>query len=169
MSIDSDVDHAPARASSAFAVSAAVLALGTLVVSAAVLAVIPGVIGVSLILLGLHRGSRSVLTIGGGGSFSGILVAGALGARPRAILIATVAVVLAWDTGTNAIDIGERLGRAARTRRIEVVHVAATTVVVGSAAGGGYLVYQLSAGGASPVALIALLIASVLLAVAIRG
>jgi len=162
------VDHAPARASSAFAVSAAVLALGTIAVSAAVVAVIPGVIGVALILFGLYRRSRSLLTIGGGGLFSGVLVAGVFGTRPRAILIATVAVVLAWDAGTNAIAVGERLSRAARTRRIEIVHVAATTVVIGLAAGGGYLIYQLSAGGTSPVALIILLVASVLLTVAIR-
>jgi hypothetical protein len=168
VSIDSGVDHTPARVSSAFAIGAAVLALGALVVSTAGVAVISGMIGVALILLGLYRGSRSVLTIGGGGLFFGVLVAGAFGARPRAVLIATVAVVLAWDAGTDAIIVGERLGRTARTRRIEIVHTAATTVVIGLAAGGGYLVYQLSAGGTSPVALIVLLVAAVLLTVAIR-
>lgn len=163
------VDRSPARLSSAIGIGFAVVALVALGISATPLALGPAIVGAVAVGVGVRRGSRPAITLGTVGLLAGIVIGGALGTRPIAVLVATVAVALAWDASQNALTVGARLGRAAETRRVEVVHVAATTVVTSLAAGGGYVVARASIGSQSPVALLVLLLAAVVLTAALRG
>ncbi|WP_154019107.1 DUF7519 family protein [Halococcus agarilyticus] len=163
------IDRSPARLSSLLGIGFGTVALLVLAVAAGPPAALPGLVGAVAVGVGVCRGSRTAITLGGAGLFVGIVVAGALGTRPSVALITTVAAVLAWDAGQNAVTVGVRLGRVADTHRIEVVHVAATGVVTSLVAGCGYVVAGSAAGSRSPVALVALLVAAIVLTVALRG
>lgn len=164
-----EVDHSPARLSSALGVISGLFALTTLIVSGNTLVLISGSFGMVALVVGIRRRSRSTLALGGLGLLLGVVLVGLLGGPTIPLLIASIAVVLSWDVSENAITVGERLGRAAETRQIEVVHIAGTTAVTALSAGIAFLVYQFSAGGESPVALVALLLAGVILTVGLRN
>lgn len=167
--MSADLDQSPARLSAALGIVFAGLVFVVLAVSAATVAVILGLVGAGTVTVGIYRGSRATITVGSGGLLAGIVLGGVLGAGSPVVLIATIAATLAWDASQNAITVGARLGRAAETRRVEIVHVAMTTAVAAIAAGSGYIVAQVSVGSQSPVALVALLLATVVLTVALRG
>lgn len=163
------VDRSPARLSSALGLAFGTIVLILLVSSGIPPVVGPGLFGMGAVVLGLRRRSRLLLTIGVGGLLISVVVVGLLGARPAPLLVATIAVVLTWDTSENAITVGERLGRAAETWPIEIVRVAGTTVVAALTAGFATLVFQLSIDSASPVALVVLLLAGVVLTIGLRN
>lgn len=163
------VDHSPARLSSVLGIIAGLFALASLVVAGVTFSLIVGLVGMIGVISGIRRGSRNILTLGGLGLLIGVVLVGLLGAHPVLLLIGVIAVALTWDIGENAITIGERLGREAETHQIEITHLAATTGIVALAAGSGYFVYQLSVEGESPIALVALLLAAVILTVGLRN
>lgn len=160
-----DIDRAPARLSGGLAVVAAGLAVGASMSGAAV----PfGLAGVLLVGIGVLRGVRSAVTIGAWLAFAGVVVAGTAGAGPEALLVGTAAAVLSWDIGEHAVNVGEQLGRAADTRRGELVHAASSTTVAVGGIGIGYGMFLVAAGGQPVTALVLLLGAALLLAAALR-
>ncbi|WP_449289598.1 DUF7519 family protein [Natronobacterium lacisalsi] len=80
-------------------------------------------------------------------------------------LVGAVATVLAWDRAQAAIDLGEQLGREARTLRLEAVGLASSLVVGLASATVGYAIYVVGSGGQPVSALVLLLLAAVLLTV----
>lgn len=161
-----EINRSPAQLSSAFAVTAAAIALLTTIPSVAGVAF--GVAGIGSVTAGLVRGSRRLVTLGAGALFGGVLLAGLAGASVESLLVGTAAVVLVWDVGEQAINVGEQLGRAAVTARGETAHAAASTVVGASGVGLGYAVYVLTTGGQPMTALVFLLLSAVLFASALR-
>ena len=160
------IDRSPARLSGRIAAGVGVIAVvasGSYSWSALAC----GLLGLALVGLGLVRGSRSGVTAGAVGLFVGALVAGAGGAPALAVALGVAAAVVTWDVGTNAIDVGDHLGREARTRRIEAVHAAASISVGVVTTGIGYGIYRATAAGQPLAALVLLLIAAVLLSSAL--
>lgn len=145
----------------------AVVAL--LATAVAPIALLPNLLGVCLIVFGTVRGTRSVVTVGTVCLVIGVLLAGLTGVRPEPLLIATAGVVLAWDAGTQAIDIGQTLGRTADTTRVLVVHIAASTITAAVIAGLGYAVYRIVGTGQPVTALVLLLFGALVLGAAFRG
>lgn len=157
-----EIDRSPAVLSTALAIGAGVVsllgsALGSLV------GVAPAAVGLLVLSVGLVRASRGVLTVGAGLLFLGVLLAGAAGAGPEPLVIGTLGAVLAWDVGENGIGIGAQLGRAADTRRVELVHAASSLVVGAVTAALGYGVYLAAASGQPLTALVFLLFGATLL------
>lgn len=135
-----DVERSPARTSSWFAVGSGavvVLSCGIWGWSSAVLSLV----GMGALLAGLYRASREPLGVALACFTLAGITATALGAPIEVVLVAVVAAVLAWDTGERAVTLGEQLGRAAVTTRIEVVHAAATSLVGVCSVGVGYALY----------------------------
>lgn len=163
-----EFNQSPARLSTALGVAFGGLVVVILAVSSTRLAVVPGLVGVGMIAVGLYRRSRAIITVGTVGLLAGIVLSGILGARPTIVLVATVTATLAWDASQNALTVGARLGRAAETHRVEIVHIAMTAIVTTLAAGSGYVVTQVTVGSLSPIALAILLLAAVTLTVALR-
>lgn len=102
------------------------------------LELVPGIVG--LAVLGLGVGSaipgreRSLVSAGTGLILLGVFVSGLLyDASVVALLAGTAAVVVAWDCGEQAINLGEQVGREARTWPVELVHGAGGVVVGGTA------------------------------------
>ncbi|MFB6136120.1 MAG: hypothetical protein ABEJ04_05125 [Halobacteriaceae archaeon] len=157
-----DVDHAPARLSSALS-----LLFG--LVSAAASAALPtvslpvGVLGIGALGAGLVADSRRLVTAGAGGLFAAALAGGAFGLPVELVLVGVAASVLAWDVGENAISVGHQLGRGSDTSRGELVHAAASTVVGALVTVVGYVLYRLATGGQPVVALVLLLSGAVFL------
>jgi len=83
-------------------------------------------------------------------------------------LACTVGTVVAWDVATNAVELGEQMGREADTTRAEVTHALATTGVGVVLAATSYGVYVLSGGGQPVGAVIALLVGALALLSALR-
>jgi hypothetical protein len=126
-------------------------------------ALIVGAIGLVLLWAGLVRGSTATVTTGAFGVFIAAITAGSQSAPVIPVLASIVLAVVAWDTGGNAISIGNQLGRSANTIRIEIVHIGATLIVGVLTAGVGYAIYLFGTGDQPVVAVVFLLLGAVLL------
>jgi hypothetical protein len=109
------------------------------------------------------------VTLGAVGLFGGVLLAGAQGGGPEALVLGLLGTVVAWDVGEHAVGLGEQLGREATTTRSELVHAAASLAVGAAGATLGYGVFLVAAGGQPTTALVFLLIGVVALAAAVRS
>lgn len=154
-------DHRPARLSAALASVAAGVAV-------AVTSSIVGALGALGVLYGAWRGRRRAVTAGAFVVFVGVLLAGLRDAPAARVLVGTVAAVLAWDLGEQAINVGEQVGRAATTRRGELAHAAGSTLVGTLAASVGLATFGLAGGGRPVAALVLLLAGAVALTAALR-
>lgn len=157
------VDRSPAPLSSVLAVGLALLGAVT-AATASALGFAAGVLGVAVLAGGVVGGRQGTVSTGALVVLTGVVYAGVLGAPAAAVLLGVVAAAVAWDVGGYAIGVGAQLGRAANTRRLEVVHAAASLGVGLAAAGVGYGVFLLGGGGQPLAALLALLVAVVLVA-----
>jgi hypothetical protein len=105
------------------------------------------IVGFALLVVGLLRGIRGVVSGGASGLLLGTAAGAVNGAPVLLALLGLVATVLAWDIGQRAIDIGAQLGRDAETRELELFGLA-TSAAVGVVTGvAGYLIYLVGAGG----------------------
>jgi hypothetical protein len=125
---------------------------------------------VSLLLLagGLYASSRRIVTLAGAGFLLAILLAGARGAAPEALLVASLGAVLAWDVAEFAVGVGEQLGEQADTSRLELVHAAGSLLVGVVTAGAAYGVFLAAAGGRPAFAVVLLLLGTVVLVAVLR-
>lgn len=163
-----EIDTGPTTTSSMAAIGAAIVAAFTSAPFA--LITLPlGIGAIGMIAWSLLRGgSRKLVSLGTASLFISILISGGFGAPLEFLLLSTIATVLAWDIGQNAIGLGEQMGRRAETRRNEITHAAASTFVAFAAGGLGYLIYFTSSGGHPVSALALVLLGVVLLVWAIR-
>lgn len=122
-----------------------------------------GVAGLALLGGGLALASRRLVSLAGVVLLVGVLYAGYVGASPEPLLVAALFAVLAWDVASNAVSIGNQLGRQSRTRRAETVHAAVSLVVGAFAVVVGYGVYVAAAGGQPLTALVFLVAGAVAL------
>jgi len=163
----SAVARPPARLSGAVAAGAGLLAAGVAGFYSWP-ALGAGAVGIGLLVAGLVRGQESAVTLGATALLAGGLAAGARGAPAGATLASVAATVVAWDVGRRAIGVGRQLGREADTRRLEVVHAAASAGVAAVTAVVGYGLFRAATGDQPAAALAFLLIAAVLLVEALR-
>ena len=159
------IDDSPARVSTGFALAASLT--GTLGLAASTASLALGLVGVVLVALGLARGWRAAVTLGGAGLFCGVVLAGLVGAPAGVVVFATAATVVAWDVATFGIEVGAELGREADTRRLELVHAGVSVVVAAIPAGLGVALFRIAGGGPSFVP-VALLCGAVILVVVLR-
>ena len=163
-----EIDNSPTKLSAGAAIVAAIvaaLASGPF----ALLALPLGIAGVGGVAAGLLVAeNRTWVSIGVGALFLCVLVSGGFGTPVELLLVSTVATVLAWDFGHNAISLGEQMGRHTRTRRNEVTHAAFTTMVAMLAAAFGYGLFAVAGGGRPIAALVMMLLGLVFLVWAIR-
>jgi hypothetical protein len=96
------------------------------------------------------------------------VVAGMAAAPVPVTLACTVGSVVAWDVATNAVELGEQMGREADTTRAEVTHALTTAGVGVVLAAASYGLYVLSGGGQPVGAVIALLVGALALLSALR-
>ena len=122
-----------------------------------------GTLGLSLLLVGLVRGTGGLVDGGAFALFVGAVLAGAEGAPVLPVLVGVAAAVLAWDFGGTAIGVGAQLGREADTVRLEAAHLGASTAVGVTVLGVGFGLYRVGTGGQPIAALLLLVIAAVLL------
>lgn len=107
----------------------------------------PGMLGVAVLALGViparGRGSRRLVKVGSGLLLLSVFATAVVVKPPlQTLLVGTVATVLAWDLGENAVGLGAQLGRRAETYQVELAHgigsaaVGAAAVVAGKAVAG---------------------------------
>lgn len=89
------------------------------------------------------------------------------GLEPLPLLASLAAAVVAWDAGEQAINLGEQLGRNARTWSVEVSHTAGTTAFGGLAIGAAMTIHRADVTGLPIESLLLLLAAAVVLMVAL--
>ena len=116
-----------------------------------------GLFGLALLGIGLLHGLRGAVDAGALGVFVAVVLGALVTESIDATLLATIGVVLAWDLGHGAIDLGEQLGRESPTARLEAIHGLASLLVGLATAVLAYGVYEFSTGG-QPVAAVVLLI-----------
>lgn len=161
-----ELTHRPTTLSSLGAIVASLVALGAAgYASGGALGV--GLIGLGLLGIGLLRGHRGAVDVGGLVLFVAVVL-GALAAESiDATLLATIGVVLAWDLGHGAIDLGEQLGRESPTAPLEGVHAVASLLVGIISATLAYGVYVFSTGGQPVAAVVLLIVAACFITIAL--
>lgn len=151
-------DDAPSRAGLAVTLVPAMVAVGaTATVPTALLV---SSVAAVVVLGGVRVGSRRVVTVGTIAVFGAVLLTGVQGAAIVQVCLGAAATVVAWDAGTNAIDLASQVGARAETGDVLVVHTLATAgvaVVVGAC---GVAVYWLGHGGEPTTAVVLLLVAA---------
>jgi hypothetical protein len=83
------------------------------------------------------------------------------------LLVSLAAAIVAWDAGEQAINVGEQLGRTARTWPSEVVHSLGSTVYGALSVGTAVVLFQADVTGLPLESLLLLLAAAVVLMVAL--
>jgi hypothetical protein len=149
------------------------LTVGASLVTVLPLAVAPvgavfGAAGLVVLGLAVRFDEDRALGLGVFGLLGGVLLGGATGASPLAVLVATAGALLAWDVADRALVVGEQLGRAAPTARLELVRATASASLLALGAGVTYAVYELAGGGKPMLALALLVLGATLLAAALR-
>ncbi|MFC6955400.1 DUF7519 family protein [Halorubellus litoreus] len=96
--------------------------------------VAPALLGALLVTVSLApgrgEGTRTLLKAGCGVVFLGVLMAGVgQSATFDELALATVGIVVAYDAGETAVNVGEHLGQEASTWRVESTHLAGTAAV----------------------------------------
>ena len=122
--------------------------------------------GVPVAVAGVYRTSRVVLAGGVTLLFSGVVLAGAGGGAPDAVVVAMLGTVLAWDVGENAISMAGQL-RTGAGKRAEIVHAAVMATVTLTVAVAGYSVYLFASAGQPEIALSLLVFGVVLVVLAL--
>ncbi|WP_459191508.1 DUF7519 family protein [Halosimplex sp. J119] len=161
-----EVDRSPAALSGSAAVAIGLIALAPGVYDQT--ALLAGLLGFLALAVGVTRGANGAVTAGATALLLASVLAGVGGAPVEVLLIGVTATVVAWDSGGTAITIGDQLGSAADTARLEAVRLGASALVGTLTAAGGYAVYRTASGGMPFLALLCLLVAAALLASALR-
>lgn len=161
------IDRGPAQLSSVVAGCIGVIAFG-LSAFYSWHALVIGAVGLILVFIGLISGLYATITIGAFGLFVAAILAGIQTTAVGPVLVSVTAAVLTWDIGSNGISIGTQLGREADTRRLETVHVLASTGVGVVASSIGYGLYMTGTSDQPITALFLLLIAAFLLLESLR-
>ncbi|WP_207891180.1 DUF7519 family protein [Natrarchaeobius oligotrophus] len=158
-----ELTRRPTKIAGGVSIGAIVIATAAVVATSATGGLL-AVAGVGLVAVGLFGGRpvgrRRLVDYGSLATFAGVVVAGLEGAAIEPTLLATVAVVVAWDLGGSAIDLGEQLGREADTRRLEVVHAVSSALVGLATVTVGFGTYAVAAGGQPVGAVVLLLLAA---------
>nr|WP_206537077.1 hypothetical protein [Haloferax mucosum] len=160
-------DDAPPLVSSSVALLSATVALVLTAVSTYTLAA--GALGAVVALVGFTRGSRGTHALGTALLAGSIVLAGMLGVAPRFLLAAACFALVSWDVGRNGFSIVAEVGSEAPTLRIELLHAVSSTVVFALGSSVGYAVFLTATGTQSVLALLALLVGSVALSIALQG
>ncbi|WP_338729766.1 hypothetical protein [Haladaptatus sp. DJG-WS-42] len=75
----------------------------------------------------LRKGSRWLVKAGSFFLLAGVVMAGVVQMGDLGtFLLATIALVVAWDAGDHSITLGQQLGRGAQTAQVEVTHLVGT-------------------------------------------
>lgn len=134
--------------------------------------ILPGLVGIAVLVGGVTAFVRDYerwfVSTGAGLILMTVVVSGLVEDAPVTLMLAaTAATYVAWDCGEQAINLGEQVGRQARTWRPELVHAGAGVVIGGM---GVVLAIAFSTVGVSGLPLLGLttlLAAAVVLAAAL--
>jgi hypothetical protein len=150
-----EITRRPSRFGTGVALSLALVSVGATAFASTVGAA-AALVGTLALAAGLVGSAQRLVGVGGALLLVGVLVAGYMGGAPEPLLAGGLTAVLAFDAATNAIAIGEQLGRETPTMRAETVHTAASLGVGALSVVVGYAVYAVASGGQPQAALLLL-------------
>jgi len=125
-------------------------------------------VGATALAVGVYLGRRDAVDGGALVAFAGVVLAGVNDAPALPVLLGTVATVLAWDVGGNALSLGAQLGREADTSRVESLHALAGAAVGVTAAVVGFALFAVGPTRQPVTTLFVLLLGATLLVVALN-
>lgn len=163
-------DPGPVRRPPSLSVGIAVLAAAVVTLAFVTVPIAAGVgtLGVVFVAVGLIFTARPLIELSGATLGLAVIAGGAFGAGPAAVSVAALAAVVAFDVADHAHDLGQQIGRDARTRRNELAHVGGSLLVGGIAGAVAYGVFLGTAGGQPVTALSFLLAGAIALVVWLR-
>lgn len=156
----------PPRLAGSLASIAAVVAVGLSAIGGGTGAGIAAV-GVPVLAIGAVRGRRLLVSAGGLLVVGGAIVGGTIGAPAPSVLAAVAASFVAWDVAEYGIDLGEQVGRVARSRNAILTHAASTSLVAALTTLAGVAIFRTSPSGRPLTALLLLLAGAVIIAIAL--
>jgi len=160
-----EVEHEPPRLSQIVSVVAALIGVAS-TAPFRILALPFGIAGLVMVAGSVFVAySRGWLSIGVGMILLGALITGLYGVLPPELLLVGVgATVVAWDAGQYGLVVGEQVGRQARSRRSQVVHIAASTLAITLVSAFVYLVYLFGGQGRPAPAVVTVVLGTILMA-----
>jgi hypothetical protein len=139
---------------------------------AAKLELLPGMVGLLLLLFGAaripRRLARPLLLAGAGFIFLSVLVSGIVqGSELTALLGATVCTIVAWDVAEQGLNLAEQVGRRASTLRVRLVNGTGSFAIGGIGMGIAMLIIDIGPTSLSLTNLLVMLGATLVLALAL--
>mgnify|MGYP000427529639 CR=1 FL=1 len=124
--------------------------------------------GVVALLAGVWAGRHRIVDGGALIAFGGVVVAALSGAGAMPVVFGSVAAVVAWDSGTNAVTLSDQVGGGADTARVEMLH-ALFSAAVGVVGGGlAFVLFRFGPTRQPVTTLFVLLLAAAVLVVALN-
>lgn len=120
-------------------------------------------LGVFALVAGGVLGVQRLLAWAAGLGVFGLALAGYAGAAPEPLLVAAVALALAWDVTDHGLSLGAHVGRDGETRRSVLVHAGMNVAVGAGSVAVVYGTYAVATGGQPVAALTLLLFGAVVL------
>lgn len=117
-------------------------------------------LGATVLVAGLLRGSTTVVTAGAGVMLAALVGAAVTGASTVPMVVAGVGVVVVFDAGRYAVQLGTQVGGEGSTTRAELYHVGVTVLVTVATAVLGTGVFLIGPGQLPGIVLLALLVAA---------
>jgi hypothetical protein len=161
------IEDGPTRTGSTAAVAASTVVVLTTVLAGALPGAAITVCGLVGVVVGLRRGHDRMVDAGTVALVAGVVVAAAVGAAPVFAAVGAAAAIVARAAATDALVRGRQIGRAA-AGRVEGYRAARTAGLVGVAALCSAALTTQIAPGLPTVAVLALVVGSVLMVLALR-
>ncbi|WP_135303671.1 DUF7519 family protein [Haloarcula amylovorans] len=132
----------------------------------------PGLVGLFVLVLALspvwEGRERPLISLGTGLLLVSVVASAAVyGTGTTGLLVAGVGTVLAWDLAEQAVNLGEQVGREAKTRGVELTHAGGTAAVGGGAIAAVQVIVHADVTGLSLPVLASLLGSGLLLTLAL--
>lgn len=137
------------------------------------LELLPGLLGLTIVFLALlplrQRLARPLLIVGTGFLFATVVTSGVFRtSSTAALLIAGIAMILAWDFGEQAISLGRQLGRHSSSYRASLPHAVGTLGAGGLTVFVGLVVFRMEVDTIPLEVLLLLLLTGVTLVIAME-
>lgn len=156
-----EFEYQPAGVSTVVAVGASMVATVTLA-SVWLAASIGAGLGTVLLVAGLIRGSRKLVSVGAGAMLFSLVTAGLADAPVIPVVITAVAVLVAYDAAQYTVQLGKQVGADADTTSTELSHIGVTVAVTVACGTLGIGVFTLAPAQQPGIVLFTLLVAAVL-------
>ncbi|MFC7072113.1 hypothetical protein ACFQJ7_04395 [Halovenus rubra] len=156
-----EFEYEPPSIATATIFGGSLVAIAALALSTLYMALGAGA-GAAVVVAGVVKGRQKVVTLGSGVLFVALVGAGLSGSSPVAVVVTGAAMVVVFDAGRYAVQLGTQIGRSGTTTDAELRHIGLTVTVSALTAILGTVIFLVAPGQQPSGVVVLLLLAGVL-------